>query len=117
MLIDHDGRESVLWNTTEEGFGVAKALNWSKLPPKLAWVALPAERYGHYQFDEPILAFLRAATALELVDLRAIQRRWIADHSAIQAWLDEYNMTVHPEAQRVYFTQVLLGMADEARVL
>ena len=96
---------------------MAMALDWSKLPPALAWVAAPAERYGHYQFDEPILAFLRGATPAELDDLRAVQRRWIADHSAIEAWLDENNMTLHREAQRVYFTQVLLGMADEAGLL
>ena len=94
-----------------------KALDWSKLPRTLAWAATPAERYGYHQFDEPILAFLRAATPAELSDLQAVQRRWVADYPIIEAWLDEYNMTKHPEAARVYFTQVLLGMADEAGLL
>jgi hypothetical protein len=80
-------------------------------------VAPPAERYGRYQFDEPILDFLRRASPAELEELRAIQRRWSADYPAIDAWLDEYRMTTHPEARLVYFTQVLLGMADESGLL
>ncbi|MBN9520958.1 hypothetical protein J0H58_20955 [bacterium] len=92
---------------------MAVMLDWSKLPPALAWVAAPAERYGRYQFDERIFDFLRHASPTDLADLRAAQRLWMADAPAINAWLDEYRITEHAEARLVYFTQVLLGYADE----
>lgn len=95
----------------------AEVLDWSKLSPKLAWVAAPAERYGHYQFDERILDFLQHASPAQLVELRAVQQRWVANNPDIDAWLDEYNMTKHAEARLVYFTQLLLGMADESGLL
>ena len=96
---------------------MAKSLDWSKLPPNLAWVAAPAEQYGHYQFDEPIREFLLQATPDEMAQLRSFQKRWIDASPAIEAWLDTYNMTKHAEARLVYFTQVLLGTADDCGLL
>jgi hypothetical protein len=96
---------------------MGEVLDWSKLPPNLAWLAGPAERYGGYQFHDRILAFLRQASSGELADLRAVQQRWAVNYPAIDAWLDEYNMTKHIEAGLVYFTQALLGMADEDGLL
>lgn len=96
---------------------MTEVLDWGKLPPNLAWLATPAERYGHYQFDEPILEFWRQATPEEKAKLRAIQHRWSDECEAIESWLDTYNMTRHPEARLVYFTQVLLGTGDDCGLL
>ena len=90
-----------------------EVFDWSKLPPNLAWLAAPAERYGHYQFDEPIWEFVQNASPAELAELRAVQERWEADFQNIDLWLDEFNITKHPEARLVYFTQVLLGTAAD----
>jgi hypothetical protein len=95
----------------------AEVLDWSKLLRMLAWVAAPAERYGHYQFDERILDFLRHATSADLAELRAVQRQWLSDSRAINAWLDKFDLTDHAEARLVYFTQGLLDMADGAGLL
>ena len=92
-------------------------LDWSKLPPRLAWLAAPAERYGHYQFEERIIDFLRQASPAQLAELRALHQRWVADSPAIDAWLDEYNITKHAEARLVYFTLGLLDLADGAGLL
>jgi hypothetical protein len=96
---------------------MAEALDWSKLPPNLAWIAAPAERYGCYQFDDKIWHFLQQATPADLAELRTLQRQWGTDYPAIDAWLDAFNITKHAEARLVYFTQVLLGTADDAGFL
>ena len=47
-------------------------LDWSKLPPELAWLVSPAERYGQYQFHNRISNFLESATPADIADLRSL---------------------------------------------
>ncbi len=94
-----------------------ESLDWSKLPPELRWLAAPAERYGHYQFDDPIYDFLRGLDPAERGELQELSRRWGEAFPAIDAWLSAYRMTAHPEARLVYFTGYLLGTGADAGLL
>jgi len=94
------------------------ALDWSKLPASLRYLAGYAEVYGGYQFDDKILDFLECRmTADERAELQELNRRYQQDWAAIDRWLDEYRMTEHPEAARVYFTGYLLGLGVDAGLL
>jgi hypothetical protein len=93
-------------------------LDWEKLPDPLRYLAVPAERYGRLQFDDPIYEFLQERmTPVEQSELRALNRRYKQDWDAINHWLDEYRMTEHPEARLVYFTGCLLGTGAELGLL
>ncbi len=97
---------------------VADALDWSKLPPPLKYLARPAEVYGGLQFDDPIYEFLRERmTAEEQAELRSLSQRYGQDCGAINRWLDEFSMTVHPEARLVYFTGHLLSVGADLGLL
>jgi hypothetical protein len=92
----------------------AEALDWSKLPTPLRYLAGPAEVYGGLQFDDPIYEFLQERmTAAEQAELRAVSQRYGQDWEAINRWLDEFPMTEHPEARLVYFTGHLLGIGAD----
>lgn len=93
---------------------MAEVLNWSKLPTELRWLAEPAERL---QFDDPIYDFLRQLDPSGRDELRELGRRWGEAWPAIDAWLKQYSMTVHPEASLVYFTGHLLGTGADAGLL
>jgi hypothetical protein len=92
-------------------------LDWSKLPPELGWLAVSAERYGRLQFDDPIYDFLRGLNSTERDQLRELGQRWGEAFPEIDAWLDQYTITVHPEASLVYFTLYLLGTGADAGLL
>jgi hypothetical protein len=97
---------------------MAEGFDWTKLPAELRYLAGPAEVYGPLQFDDPIYDFLRhRMTAEERDELRALSRRFGQDWEAINRWLDEYPMTIHPEARLVYFTGYLLGTGGDLGVL
>jgi hypothetical protein len=97
---------------------MAEALNWKKLPPALRYLAGPAEVYGGFQFDDPIYEFLQQRmTPQEQAELRELSRRYGQDGKAIDRWLDEFPMTVHPEARLVYFTRYLVGTAADLGLL
>jgi hypothetical protein len=96
----------------------AKALDWSKLPSALRYLAGPAEIYGKLQFDDPIYEFLqKRMTVSEQAELRTLNQRYRQDEEAINRWLDEFPMTDHPEACLVYFTGYVLTIgADLGRL-
>lgn len=96
---------------------MAETLDWSKLPPDLEWMAVPAERYGRLQFDDRIYDFLRSVGPVERSELQALGRRWAESWPAIDAWLDAHRNTAHPEARLVYFTGHLLGTGADAGLL
>jgi hypothetical protein len=91
-----------------------EALDWSKLPPSLRYLAGPAEVYGSLQFDDRIAEFLQERmTADEQAELRALSHLYGRDWEAINHWLDEFPMTDHPEARLVYFTGYLLSAGTD----
>ena len=70
--------------------------------------------YGRFQFEDPIYEFLQEKmTAEEKTNLRELNRRYGDDCDAINRWLNECSMVVHPEAQHVYFTGYLLMICKE----
>lgn len=87
-------------------------LNWAKLPPELAYLAEPAEKYGKHQFHEQIVAFLERMTEEEYEELRLVNSRTINDSDKIDAFLDRYRLSEHKEAALVYF---LIGLLDGIR--
>ena len=94
-----------------------ESLDWVKLPPELSWLATPAERYGHYQFDDRIYDFLRGVDPAERGELRELSRRWGEAWPVIDAWLIAHPIRKHPEARLVYFTGHLLGTGADAELL
>jgi hypothetical protein len=83
---------------------VSPHLDWTKLPDKLRYLAEPAEKYGHYQFDERILDFYRNEFKQEHVaELKVLGLRASTDKDAIDQWLADHSLTEHPEAALVYF--------------
>ncbi len=93
-------------------------LDWSKLPKELQYLTIPAEKYGHYQFDDRIADFLyNKMTPDEKRELAALSDRFGTEQGLIQEWLDKYNMTVHREAALVYFTMCLVGTGADAGLL
>lgn len=95
-----------------------ETLDWSKLPSSLSYLAGPAERYGRLQFDDPVYEFLQdLMTPAEQLELRALNQRWLQDEKAIDAWLDEFRMTEHPEARLVYFTGYLLAIGSDLSLI
>jgi hypothetical protein len=93
---------------------MAKKLDWSKLPPTLAYLVGPAEKYGHYQFEDRIFEFLRGMSEPDKQELTVLVQRTIPDNDEIDRWLDEYSMTKHREAALVYFFQHLLALGNDA---
>ena len=60
---------------------MSEQLDWCKLPRGLEWLAVPAERYGHLQFDDPIYTFLQKSSLEERAVLREIRDRWSDSHA------------------------------------
>lgn len=84
-------------------------LDWSKLPDDLRYLAEPAEKYGKYQFEEEICAFLERMTADEEDELRALDRLARRDYDSINAFIRGHRITEHEESCLVYF---LIGLLD-----
>lgn len=93
-------------------------LDWTKLPPELAYLAEPAAKYGALQFDDPIYEFLQGGmTPAEHSELIELGKLMSGDWDAIEKWLDAYPMTEHLEAARVYFTGHLMALGNDLGVL
>lgn len=86
--------------------------DWAKLPAALAWLAVPAEKYGRYQFPGEVEEFFDRATPAELDELRAVHRRLATQKRDLDAVL-AMSMTEHVEAAYVWF---LLGLLDYMRL-
>lgn len=61
--------------------------------------------------------FLREMTDAEKRSLLVDHARFVPQAIAFQSWLDEFNMTEHPEARLVYFAICLFGLAADIGVL
>ena len=97
-----------------KGGAMAPKLDWSKLPPRLQYLAKPAEKYGSYQFDDKILTFLgKKATEAEKDELNAVSNRMVEDEKEINAWLDYLGITRHDEARLVYFLGHLIPLGTD----
>jgi len=92
-------------------------LNWSKLPDSLAYLVGPATKYGKLQFDDPIYNFLQNITPDEKVELQELRKRMSEDYDAIERFLNEFPITEHTEAARVYFTGHLIAIGIDIGVL
>lgn len=84
------------------------ALDWTKLPRELRYLAAPAEKYGKIQFDNQVEEFLRTVTPEQIAELRPVAERANGDVMALHKWMDAYNMCVHQEAARVHFFLTLM---------
>jgi hypothetical protein len=94
------------------------ALDWTKLPPGLSYLAEPAARYGELQFETRIMDFLeRDATDADRETLRALKPLVLRDEGAIDAWIDELGITKHREAAVVYFLLHLMALGNDAGLL
>jgi hypothetical protein len=91
-----------------------ESLDWNKLPANLRYLAAPAGKYGRYQFEDRIFDFLRGMSEDERRELRELLQREIKDEIEVDAWLDQYRMTKHPEARLVYFLGHLLAHGNDA---
>src|SRR5262245_29361639 len=94
------------------------ALDWNKLPEQLRYVVPAAIKYGALKWDERIFNFLQnEMTPPERLELIELGRKMAIDFAAFEKWLDDFPMTVHPEAALVYFTTYLLAMGRDISVL
>jgi hypothetical protein len=101
-----------------EGHMSKQPLNWRKLPSHLCYLAGPAEKYGGYQFDDRIYDYLtNDMTEQDRVELRTVAERIESDSAEIEAWLDDYNMTVHDEAGLIYFLHHFIALANDGNFL
>jgi hypothetical protein len=97
---------------------VYEYLDWTKLPPDLAYLAGPAEKYGHYQIEDKIFDFLRTMSEDDKRELTALLApRTEGEAAQLEEWLDKYRITKHPEARLVYFLGYLLALANEGGFL
>jgi len=71
----------------------AKRLDWSKLPPDLAYLREPAMKYGVYQFDEDRERLAREITDGELVELFRLAKRVRSpgEEERIVAWWQRHD--------------------------
>jgi hypothetical protein len=87
----------------------AKPLDWSKLPASLAWLAIPAEKYGVYQFPAEVDEFYtKKITPEERAELRRLAAKCTEHHEEIERFLSKHKMTEHEEAALVSFFRDLL---------
>ncbi len=90
-------------------------LDWSKLPPNLAFLAEPAGKYGGFQFGDKIYGFLNRMSETERAELTALVVKWKKPESEeLARWLDMYPMTEHREACLVYFLFHLVALGNDA---
>ncbi len=85
-----------------------------ELPPELAYLAEPAQRYGIHRFDKDIDLFLARAGDAELSELAAVAERvrLNGDFSKVNTWLDGFEIDQHEEVANLYFLFGLLEAAD-----
>src|SRR5262249_22935984 len=93
---------------------MARELDWTKLPARLQYLASPAEKYGHFQFDDPIIEFLQEqATEMEKQELANLIPKLEEDDTEIHAFFRQHRITQHTEARLVYFLCHLIAIANE----
>jgi hypothetical protein len=81
---------------------IEEVFDWSKLPEELEYLAEPAAKYGKHQFENQMDHFLENATEAEIEEIAVLAERVRFDWDRIQRWLDEYELTKHPEAAAVH---------------
>lgn len=89
------------------------AFDWSKLPADLQYLAAPAERYGKYQFEGDIEAFLSSMTAADRAELRDINQKWAEDYEKIDKFRKAHRITEHRESKYVYFMLHMIAIAND----
>lgn len=111
MLFNQFSRRGVapFSSRSEYQEGTPHVWDWAKLPEPLRYLIEPAATLGELQFPNKIAAYLDQLDEEGAKFLDDLIVKVNADWTAINRFLDEYNMTKHPESQRVYFLTVLLG--------
>ena len=86
----------------------------SQLPENLHYLISPALRFGRYQFDDEIFAFLDRATGAEMDELASVAEHVLLDddYPRVNAFLDRYEITDFEEAACLYFLFLVLDYAD-----
>lgn len=95
--------------------GTPHTWDWTKLPSQLRYLIEPAMTLGKLQFPNKIAAYLDQLDESGEKMLDDLIVKVNADWDEINRFLDEYRMTKHPEAQRVYFLTVLLADYNDRR--
>jgi hypothetical protein len=85
----------------------------SNLPADLAYLAEPAMRYGCYQFDDDIFAFLDRATDNEMSELALIAERVRINNqnSFINRFFDQFDIADYEESACLYFLFAVMDYA------
>lgn len=91
----------------------SRPLDWAKLPAHLRYLAAPAEKYGHYQFDDRISEFLEKATDADRATLAALIPGLKRDDKDIHEFFRDYSITEHDESRLVYFLCHLIAIAHD----
>lgn len=89
--------------------------DWTKLPESLHYLIEPAKTLGELQFPNKIAAYLDELDESGEKVLDDLIVKVNSDWTEVNRFLDDYNMTKHPEAQRVYFLTVLLADYHDRR--
>ena len=87
--------------------------DWSKLPPRLAYLGEPADKYGVYQSEDSVERFLKHATFEDMQSLTMLRDRILdaEDSNLIFEWMADRQLT-EPEVAKVAFLIELLEAAD-----
>jgi len=87
-------------------------LDWSKLPARLSYLAVPAEKWGKYQFYEQIDGLAESITPEQLQELRefAHRLRSSGDEALAYDWQSSHSYVEHPESNLIHS---MLGLLKE----
>jgi hypothetical protein len=93
-------------------------LDWGKLPEPLRFLAVPAEYYGAFQFENEVYEFLQEKmTEAQLADLKQLDQRCSEHWKSIDDWIKRNPISKHPESCLVYFTISLIASAKDLGIL
>jgi hypothetical protein len=92
-------------------------VDWTRLPVGLAYLAIPAEKYGRHQFPHSVDNFIERMTEEEREELRQLDGLTLRDEAAINNFLDMYPMTDYLESRLVYFMGTLIAILHDREIL
>lgn len=84
--------------------------DWSKLPPDMAFLAAPAEKYGAVAHEQDKEAFAASMTPAARKEMQDIDDRCVAvGLGRIRSWYLEMGVAEHVEAQMVFSLRGLIA--------
>lgn len=87
----------------------SETYDWSKIPGELQYLVGPASKYGIIQSDDDVSSFCRSVSNVQLKELQEVSKAVAEGEDNVEAFLDRFPITEHPEACCVYF---LIGLID-----